>query len=502
MHNLLNKYKLLINIGSNFAGIIVNVIISFFLAPYLIRKLGVVQYGVLALINTFPSYIQLFTNGLSNAATKFMTIALGEKSYQKANSYFNTTFVVLLRFLCIMLPLVLILAYYTPLIFEIPKSITSQSQLLVLFVLLGTFFTIIASPLRSVIEINNKFLTKNIIVITSKILAVFILLMIFEYFDAYLSVVGVYQVCITLFTFLFYLIFYKKDQTTFRLRGEKYEPKSYKKMKGLTFWNTIDDIAVILFLMVNQTLINWCLGPGEGGYFAPIMLLISLLIFGSNAINNVMIPLIYKDIAKKKSSELLEDRLFLIAKIMTFAIGFMIIIISVFAQEFLSVWLGEDFKKTEWIVVIFMNSYLFGNIVFLSYYNYFRGVDKMKITSIVNLCCGIFNVLLIVFFLRNKLGLLGVAIAFALTYGVRGLVFYTIYMAKLSKRSLSFFIKRHGKILILYFFVLLTCYGFKYSISNMFIVVVLFCLFYGTVIWKCAFAMDERVFIKKNILKL
>ena len=95
----MNKYDIdrnkqtAINLTSSLIVFGVNLIISFFLSPYVVKTLGVEANGFVSLANTFISYATLITIALNSMAGRFITIAIHKEDYKTANKYFNSVFI-------------------------------------------------------------------------------------------------------------------------------------------------------------------------------------------------------------------------------------------------------------------------------------------------------------------------------------------------------------------------------------------------------------------------
>ena len=88
-NNSINTY---INIITSVGVMVVNLVISFWLSPYIIRTIGVEANGFVSLANNFVTYANLITTALNAMAARFITIAYIQKDYKKANLYYNSVF--------------------------------------------------------------------------------------------------------------------------------------------------------------------------------------------------------------------------------------------------------------------------------------------------------------------------------------------------------------------------------------------------------------------------
>lgn len=87
--NSMNTY---INIVTSVGVMVVNLFISFWLSPYIIRTIGVEANGFVSLANNFVTYANLIVTALNAMAARFITIAYIQEDYKKANLYYNSVF--------------------------------------------------------------------------------------------------------------------------------------------------------------------------------------------------------------------------------------------------------------------------------------------------------------------------------------------------------------------------------------------------------------------------
>lgn len=85
----LNTY---VNMLTSVLVMAVNLFISFWMSPYIIRTIGVEANGFISLANNFVSYANLIVTALNAMAARFITIAYVQEDYKKANLYYNSVF--------------------------------------------------------------------------------------------------------------------------------------------------------------------------------------------------------------------------------------------------------------------------------------------------------------------------------------------------------------------------------------------------------------------------
>ncbi|MDA8957153.1 hypothetical protein N9H31_01235, partial [bacterium] len=398
------------------------------MAPFLINKFGIELYGVIALANSLPSYIQVFTVGLSNSTTRFISISKEKGDFELANIYFYTSYKALLSFVSIIFPLILLFVFFTPFLFVLPNNFENESQFLFFLILISTIFNILHAPFGSVYQLYSKFLQKNIITIFSKLTSVLILYLLFYFFTPEIWYVGIYHIGTAVFSLVLLFLNYNKFQNIFQLKHKIFKISAFKQIGKLGFWNSVNDLAALFFLIMSQVLINQFMGNQQSGYFGPILLLFSLFVMGAGAISNVLMPLIYRDIANNNNNNL-ENRLLFFSKSLSYIIAIPLFIFVVFANDLIVLWLGYKFLYIVPTTQIILISLFFGGIIFIPYVHYYRGLNKIKVPAITNIAFGILNFILVITGFYFDLGLLGVAYSFSFTFGLRGIFFNLIYFS-------------------------------------------------------------------------
>ena len=72
-----------LNVGMNWVATAVNMVVPFFLTPFVVRHLGTVQYGLWILAVSTVSYLALLDLGLRSAVIRFVSKAEAEAIIQK-----------------------------------------------------------------------------------------------------------------------------------------------------------------------------------------------------------------------------------------------------------------------------------------------------------------------------------------------------------------------------------------------------------------------------------
>ena len=139
------KQRTYLNILCSVATMVVNLCISFWLSPYIIRTIGVEANGFVGLANSFVTWANLLVTALNAMATRFITIAWIRGEREKANLYYNSVFWGNLLIVAVLVLPAALLVVNLEEVIEIPEELLSDVKLLFSLVF-GLFFLRTAVP--------------------------------------------------------------------------------------------------------------------------------------------------------------------------------------------------------------------------------------------------------------------------------------------------------------------------------------------------------------------
>lgn len=122
------------NIATNWFGLLVNVIISFFLAPFVVNKLGSTYYGVWAITMQFTGYLYLLDFGVREAVVRYVSKFRAIYAATRLNEVIRVALEVYFPIFLLAIILSLIGALIFPFIFKLDEVPPQEAQLVVLLV--------------------------------------------------------------------------------------------------------------------------------------------------------------------------------------------------------------------------------------------------------------------------------------------------------------------------------------------------------------------------------
>jgi O-antigen/teichoic acid export membrane protein len=129
-------------VASSWLAVSVNAVVGFLLTPYLLRSLGIVEFGLYTLVTAISGYYGLFDLGIRSAVLRFVSRALSLNNREETNRVVSSAFY-LYWFICALAILATIaLLPFLPALFGVSGQVARSFQNLVLLagILQGLIF--------------------------------------------------------------------------------------------------------------------------------------------------------------------------------------------------------------------------------------------------------------------------------------------------------------------------------------------------------------------------
>lgn len=121
------------NVTTNYLVAIVLVAVGFITTPILTHQLGILRYGVWALIGALIPFLEILELGFASATTAFVSRHLELRDNDKVDATINTSLVILSILGIVAFAGVVVFAVFLPdIITSIPKSLVGQARFLLL----------------------------------------------------------------------------------------------------------------------------------------------------------------------------------------------------------------------------------------------------------------------------------------------------------------------------------------------------------------------------------
>ena len=400
---------LAINLVSNLVAFGANLIINFFLSPYIVKVLGVEANGFVNLANNFVAYAAIVVLALNSMSGRFITIAVHKGDMEEANKYY--TAVMLGNFFlsaAFTIPSIYIVWRLERLI-DIPPGLVSDVKMLFALIIIRFLFANAFSGWGTAIFVKNKLFIQSIWNMLVQSLRVVIVIGLFYFFQPSIYYVGVSFLTISMMSVTFSRIWHIKLLPDMKIRWKDFGWGPLRTLLGAGVWNTILRSGQMLLSGMDILVANILLGANAMGIIALSRTVPNLLYQLSGTITYVFVPTLTIEYAKgnmdKLKSELKKGM-----KMTSVLLTIPLAILFVYGYEFYHLWVpSEDAGLLQVLSIISIFGLVFTSGI-QSLYSVFTVVNKLKIQSILVLASGLISLgMVFVLVKTTTLGIYAVA---------------------------------------------------------------------------------------------
>jgi O-antigen/teichoic acid export membrane protein len=428
------------NLFANIAYFLVTVIIGIFLVPYYIGTLGVAAYGLIPLAMSLTGLITILTDSLNIVISRFLTVDLQKKDYKKANKTFNTALFGLSSIIFLIIPVMVVLSYYSPKIFNVPTGQEFEMILLLLGVFTAFLFRSLSSTFTVSLFAYNRLDLLNLLNIITIIVQVFLIITLFTVFPPQLSFIG-FAYLFSSIMFLFGAIFLSNHiNPHFHVDIREFDRSRIKDLTFMGGWVVIDQIGAFLLFQFDLIVVNLLFGATITGEYALVFVWATTLRAIGWTFAGVFSPMILTYYAKDKLKLMVQ-----ISKSSVKGLGLLIALpiglICGFAPQILNLWVGPQFVHLAPLMWV-LTMPLVVSLCVLPLFAITIAFNNVRVPAIITLLMAIGYVIL-AFNLPFLLGwgYYGVAIAGAIVVTLRSALFVPWYTSKVMAISSKTFIK-------------------------------------------------------------
>lgn len=489
------------NIISNNIYQFLNIILNFITRTIFIKTLGEQFLGLNGLFTNILSILSLAELGIGTAMLYSMYKPIAENDERKLAALIGYYKVLYRRIAIILLVVGLCIIPLLPYIVNLQEDV-GNIQIYYLLYLLNSVASYLLLYRSSIVIANQKeYIIKKydiIFLIVKAVLQIIVLICLKNYL-IYLLI----QVCITLGINIcksrkaLKLYNFIKEKVELPIESKK---KIWDNIKSLLFYQ----IGNVVLNNTTNIVISILFGTIIVGYYSNYSMIITALSGFTSLMLTSLQPSIgnFNVNSSKKSKYLIYNSLSLLT---TLIYGFCSISLIIIMQEFIKLWIGEQFLLDNNIVIAIILNYYFTGILYPNWcYRYTTDLfNKAKYTMVI---CAILNVLLSVI-LGLKFGLIGTILAPLIARLLTTFWYepYILYKEYFDEKFYKYFLKQVVYILVLFITIYLLSYIYKYiSINNIILSLIvkeIICIIVVSIIFVALFnKTQEFKFVKDKIL--
>ncbi|WP_316844693.1 lipopolysaccharide biosynthesis protein [Pedobacter psychrodurus] len=437
------------NLTSNIVLFLLNGIISFWLPPFLIRKLGIGAYGIIPLSTAIVGYAALVTVAINGSLSRYLAIDIAEKNFDKASRTFNTSYVAMSVLVVCLLPIMIYGSLNISSLISIPNELIGDSNLLFICVTVSFALTCFSSLFNSSAYVANRLdLVNRVTVINTYVRLIFIFLIFFAFKISLLGY-GISFLAGSLISAAYSYYLFRKYTPFISLTFKSFDNTILKDLLSMGGWLVVIQLGTILFLQIDLLVANKMLGNHAAGQYGVLLQWSTMVRTFAITLSGALAPLVLNLYAQKKKQEMIRLTL-LSNKLLTLFISCGVGVLCIVSKPLLTVWVGKGIGEMYWLFIIMLIP-LPLNLGVLPLFSINRAYNKVRVPGIFTCVMGIINLLLAISLIRfTNLKLYGIAIASAVVLTMKNFLFMPIYTAmNMGVPKITFFRSSISSILIM-----------------------------------------------------
>lgn len=486
----------------SYMAIFLNIAISIVYTPWMIRQIGMSDYGLYSLVGTFISYF-IIDFGLSGAITRFIAKYRAEGDQQKVENMLGLTTKV---YLCIdaVIFFILFICYFF--LKNIFTGLTADEveKLKVLYVIAGTFsvLSFVWHPMNGAMMAYEYFVENKLMDMFHKVGTVMLIVV------ALLLHGGVYELvfitgAVGFLTSLFKFIIFK-HKSHIHINWRYSERQEMKNLLSFSVWVFLTSMAQRFRLTMMPTILGILANSTEISIFALGMTIEAMTYTLSSALNGLFLPKVTRMLHSGDNGKQVTDLMIRVGRLQLYIIGLIIMGFWLVGSEFLHLWVGDNFNNSYYVVllltvfnIVSLTQYIAGDVVYVE--------NKVRYTATLTFVSSALS-LLGALILAEYLGAIGCAIAFCIAMTLNQVWLNIFYHRTLHLEIGRFFRDCHGRILPTLLGVTILAFAVKHFVAidnwySFFAFIVGYTFVYLVVSYTFLFNKEEKALVPFKSIK-
>lgn len=418
------------NLLANFIYFLANVAIGILLVPYFVSKLGVAAYGLIPLATSITGYVAIVVQSLNSAVTRYLTVDLQREDYDAANRTFNTALFGLSAVILLMVPVVIVVAWFVPSVFQVPAG--QEGGAILLFLGVCTSFLIRSWTGNFTVQLfaYNRLDLQNLVSLVNLIVQTGLIVLSFSLFGPDLALVGGAYLVGAMVASGVSIVLSRRICPHLNISISAFDRRRLKDLCGMGWWVVINQIGSLLFLSIDLIVVNLLFGATSAGKYAIALQWVVLLRTVARLLSGVLTPMILSYYALGRTDTLIRITKSAV-KLMGLAMALPIGLVCGFAPQLLTVWVGPEYANLSPLMVL-LTVHLAVNLAVLPLFSINVAYNRVRVPGVVTLVMGIGNIALAIALpLLTGWGYYGVAAAGAIVLTTKNAFFTPWYATKI-----------------------------------------------------------------------
>ena len=495
----MHKKSVLVSVFSNWASLVLSIVIAFIVSPILVNKLGDETYGIWVIIVSITGYFSVLDFGVNTAIVRYISKYSALKDTHNSVAVYSTSFALFTIIAAVVVFATGIFALFFKDIFDIQAF--SREYLYIVFFLVGVDLAInlVFSVFMGTLKALQRFMELNVITMSVLIIKNVLLVYLLYHGHSLLTLAALQLIASFVRYFLQYLLI-KKNYAFLTFKVGSVSRSTLRSLYNYSIYSFMIAIATKVLFFTDSIVIGSMVSVSQVTYYAIPAMLMEYLENFIWAIVSVLLPIISArdatgDIAQNKQLYLVGTKYSLLL------LSPIIVVLYLVGDDFIGLWMGENYAVPSGAVLCIL---LVGHTFFLAQliaHGILKGISRHKMLAFF--LCGeaLVNLGLSVW-LAEDYGIVGVALGTAIPLVVANVVILPIYTCSvLNIGYVSYLWTSILKPLIIPILVLVAFIYLDVQIST-YLELIIFSLSFALLFGLCAFLFMLELEHKKQILQI
>ncbi len=425
-----DKNSSTLNFISNLLAFFLTYSIGFFLSPYIVGTLGSEAYGFVSLATDFTNYISLLTVALNSLASRFVSVALFNKDYDKANKYYSSVItangIITAVVVIPSVVFILFLEYFL----TVPPELLLDVKILFALIFSSFFISLLTSLFNVAVFVENKLYLTARHRTEGAIIRFLLTVALFKLFPAKISFVGATALIVNLYMIVWQYYYKRKFLPQIRYNWKNNDTSKVWELIKAGYWSLLGQLSGLLSSGFNLLLANLFVSPEAMGAIAIAATLPNIVRSIMGSVCSAFTPNLTRYYAAGEFDQMekeLRKSIQMLGVIMVVPLAGL----AAFGKTFFELWQPTQDAQMMWILMILNVGSLTFSASTASIHEVFTVTNRLKGQAIAVFFSGVANMAITILLLQlTDLGVYAVVCIGSLTDVVRNFLFTFPYAAK------------------------------------------------------------------------
>jgi O-antigen/teichoic acid export membrane protein len=400
------------NVLFNWLGTIATMAVGFFLAPFILHRLGNLAYGVWVLAMSVGAYLQLLDLGMQSSVLRFVSKGHTQGDHQGASEAVSAALWVRLQISALALVLSIGLAVIFPVAFKVPAELTSDARKAILLIGINAAITMSIGVVGGILSALNRYDLQNYVMFAQMAVRVICVIAVLRTGHGIVAI-AICDLVAAVFANLLLIWVARRLYPELRIQIKKPKRETLQKLWSYSWYAFLTTVAVQLVYQSDNLVVGAFILPASAAMEAVTFYAIanSLCRYATQvveAMGRTFVPAASTYEAAGDSAGLLS--LYKNGTRATLMISLPILVtLVVRGPSFIGLWMGASYAHQSGTVLIILVSALFFSYANRTASSIAFGIEKHKTMAIWAIGEGVANLALSIT-LVHWYGIYGVAL--------------------------------------------------------------------------------------------